>query len=212
MSFRTLDESLHQEMGQKNKAQPGLKRSVSFTNVSIREYERILGDNPSVTSGPPIGIGWRHAPDLSLLSIDDYEMAKSEPRPSTEFLLDQPSREYMLEEHANISHQEMAAALKAIRKEKAQRLNTVVNLNMQKTEEKVEVARRKAQKMFNKTSSYEALEAKLWHDAHAIAAEKARKLQERIQQGQSVSIRDLYSVGTPSLNPRQRKREQPQGG
>jgi hypothetical protein len=31
-----------------------LRKSVSFTEVNIREYERILGDNPSCSSGAPI--------------------------------------------------------------------------------------------------------------------------------------------------------------
>ena len=31
-----------------------LRKSVSFTDVNIREYERILGDNPSCSSGAPI--------------------------------------------------------------------------------------------------------------------------------------------------------------
>ena len=35
-------------------ASSSMKRNVSFDKVSIREYPRCVGDNPSVTTGPPI--------------------------------------------------------------------------------------------------------------------------------------------------------------
>ena len=182
-------------MVQKNK--PRRVRRVSFSIVSIREYERILGDNPSVTTGPPIGIGWRNAPEFTL-DVDEYEKSKVVPLDSTEFLLNKQDRENMLREHTNVSDKEMASAVKAIRKEKWRRHKTVVNLNMQKAEEKAEVAKRKAKSMLNKKSlTYEVLEAKLWHNAHEIASAKAKKLEESIEQGKIVSSRDLYSVGTP---------------
>ena len=182
-------------MVQKNK--PRRVRRVSFSIVSIREYERILGDNPSVTTGPPIGIGWRNAPEFTL-DVDEYEKSKVVPLDSTEFLLNKQDRENMLREHTNVSDKEMASAVKAIRKEKWRRHKTVVNLNMQKAEEKAEVAKRKAKTMLNKKSlTYEVLVAKLWHNAHEIATAKAKKLEESIEQGKIVSSRDLYSVGTP---------------
>ena len=43
-----------------NEASKDLSLSVTFGNVEIREYMIIVGDNPSVTSGPPIGIGWSY--------------------------------------------------------------------------------------------------------------------------------------------------------
>lgn len=33
---------------------------VEFDRVSVREYEVICGDNPSVVNGPPLGIGWKN--------------------------------------------------------------------------------------------------------------------------------------------------------
>ena len=93
------------------------------------------------------------------------------------------------------SNKEIVKIIKLIRKEKAQRLKTVVNLNMQKAEEKAEAAKRKAQRMFNKSLSEEALEAKLWQDAHIIAMKKAKELEESIHQGKRVTTIDLHSVG-----------------
>ena len=37
------------------------KRRVHFSNVEVREYPMILGDNPAVSSGPPITIDWEYS-------------------------------------------------------------------------------------------------------------------------------------------------------
>ena len=49
------------------------KRSVSFGSVRTRQFERILSDNvPS--SGPPIGIGWGWAEEIT--ELDDHEQQR----------------------------------------------------------------------------------------------------------------------------------------
>jgi hypothetical protein len=45
---------------------------VEFDSVEIREYERIIGDHPWCSYGPPISIGWRHR-FLAKYSLDEYE-------------------------------------------------------------------------------------------------------------------------------------------
>lgn len=78
MTSRTVHESLHRGMGQRNReGRNKLSRSVSFADVNIREYERILGDNPSCTSGPPISLGWGYSPEPIKLSVDDFERGKA---------------------------------------------------------------------------------------------------------------------------------------
>lgn len=53
---------------------PTLARAVGFASVQIREYPRILGDNPSVTSGPPITLSWEYDDEAGgRCSIDEWE-------------------------------------------------------------------------------------------------------------------------------------------
>lgn len=199
MSARTLHDSLHRGRGRAKR--PGMDcRSISFAQVNIREYERVLGDNPSVTSGPPLSIGWRHAPDLISMDLDDYEEGRGAHRSSSEYLVPRAVREQVLREHAGVSRRELVGAVRAIQKEKAQRRKTVVNLNIQPLEERLEGAKRKIKKMLKPSCSYQAVEAKLWDDAHVAAVEKARRLEESLRKGESVSSRDLYRVGTPFNN------------
>ena len=54
----------------------GLKRSVSFSRLNIRQYERVLGDNPSCSSGPSVSLGWKYK-DVPSMDIDAYEFRRS---------------------------------------------------------------------------------------------------------------------------------------
>lgn len=201
MTSQTLHDSLHRGRGVlhgDNRSK--MTRSVSFARVNIREYERVLGDNPSVRAGPPLSIGWRYAPAPLSITLDDYEKGKGDPRSSAEYLVPKAVRENILKEHAGVSRREMVAAVRTIKKEKAQRHKTVVNLSMQKTEEKIEKVRRKMKKILKPSSSYGTLEAELWDDAHAVAMEKAKRLEESLHRGESVTYMDLYSAGTPCNN------------
>ncbi len=196
MSSRTLEESLHRRRDALEEARRRQSR-VSFAHVNIREYERVLGDNPSVTSGPPLSIGWRHSPTLLTVSLDDYESGKGFPRSSSEYLVPKSVRETMLKEHAGVSRREIVNAVRIIQKEKAGRRKTVVNLGMAPAEERIEEVKRKMKTILKPSSSYSCLEAKLWDDAHARAMEKAQTLEESIRRGERVSPGDIWRVGTP---------------
>ena len=45
---------------------------VSFSTVKFREYNLIVGDNPSCSDCLPVSLGWDHGPEVSI-SIDDFE-------------------------------------------------------------------------------------------------------------------------------------------
>mmetsp|Transcript_10534 Transcript_10534/g.14789 ORF Transcript_10534/g.14789 Transcript_10534/m.14789 type:complete len:145 (+) Transcript_10534:212-646(+) len=57
---------------EEKKEESMMKKRVAFGRVVIREYERDLGDNPSVDCGPPIAIGWRYSPSHTH-SVEEYE-------------------------------------------------------------------------------------------------------------------------------------------
>lgn len=54
--------------------------AVTFQHVEVREYDRVLGDNPSCRSGVPISLDWNYS-EKSQVSIKDYEDERDK-RPS----------------------------------------------------------------------------------------------------------------------------------
>jgi hypothetical protein len=76
MRVVTLDESLHTKdisrKGKKAKEGSTIKRSLSYNEVQIREYERVVGDNPSVSSGPPIRYVFLRLTVLSVKTISGW--------------------------------------------------------------------------------------------------------------------------------------------
>merc|ERR1712176_1023568 len=48
------------------------KNRVSFSTVTIREYEIIIGDHPVIKVGPPISLGWSFVVG-NPRNIDEYE-------------------------------------------------------------------------------------------------------------------------------------------
>ena len=55
----------------KNEEFKPLTRNVSFSHLQVREYEVTLGDNPSVSSGAPLSLGWRYNPNERISKLDD---------------------------------------------------------------------------------------------------------------------------------------------
>lgn len=64
-----------------NTSNPRVKRSVSYGSVKIREYERVIGDNPGCSSGVPIGIGWNYQVTEET-NIDDVQHQKKDYLPA----------------------------------------------------------------------------------------------------------------------------------
>lgn len=52
------------------------KLNVSFTEISVREYDLELSDHPSCSYGPPIQLGWDYQ-ETQKTSVEDYEVTRS---------------------------------------------------------------------------------------------------------------------------------------
>ena len=70
--------------------------TVRFKTIEVREYERIVGDNPSCSKGPPISIGWGYIIHRHY-SINDYEhLVRGPRRTKKEFHLAADRRTHLL--------------------------------------------------------------------------------------------------------------------
>mmetsp|Transcript_26950 Transcript_26950/g.41292 ORF Transcript_26950/g.41292 Transcript_26950/m.41292 type:complete len:216 (+) Transcript_26950:95-742(+) len=87
MRVRSLSESLlsrhHIQVPTKSIKQ----RKIRFSDIEIREYSIILGDNPSVSCGAPITISWNHDEDTTeIIDVDDFEERRAKSRKNQEDL------------------------------------------------------------------------------------------------------------------------------
>lgn len=95
-------------------------RVVRFDSVVVREYEIILGDNPSVSDGAPISLGWNYT-SMEPIELDDYEIMQiysKASRPSRCFMMPSSQRTSLLR-NAGFTEKEIVDAameVKRIRK------------------------------------------------------------------------------------------------
>lgn len=77
--------------------QRGHRRHVTFSNVQVREYSRILGDHPCCPSGLPLSLGWELEREDSF-RLEEYEKKREPTRRSKEdFRLGYQDRREILE-------------------------------------------------------------------------------------------------------------------
>ena len=215
MSSRTLHESLHRgkSSSSSNTTIDGeeccIRRSVSFSQVNIREYERVRGVNSDVL-GAPLSIGWRYSPDQITHDISDYEQAKGSPRSTNEFLVPARVRERIIKEFEKDDNNEIVSNNNDS-SSRGRRIGRRHSISFGK-EEKKQTKREKFMDISRKVKEalkppslarippYEEREKQLWDEAHQIAIEKAKRLEDSIRRGNSVSSIDLFAVGSPQCN------------
>jgi hypothetical protein len=134
----TIDDSSHSS-----------KRSVSFGVIQVREYNRVLGDNPDVLFGPPISLGWNYV-QKDALPMDEYETTKP-PRKGS-LRMSSVTRRNLLLNVFEVPAEEIRAVEREVKKIQKQRSQT----NKQGTAGRVvESAMQSAKRTLRRTFSSE---------------------------------------------------------
>ncbi|KAG7366928.1 hypothetical protein IV203_029598 [Nitzschia inconspicua] len=124
-------------------------KNVRFHEIQIREYHRCVGDNPSVSAGPPVGIDWRYEESLKM-DVNGYELNRGHRREQLEMVLSRHERETLLVEWDVPTHLIADGTRNAI-KVKNQRKQTLVNAGkVAKLEEVIESASKRLKEAFSK--------------------------------------------------------------
>ena len=128
--------------GAHNAAAEAPRRSIQFYAVEIREYEQTVGDNPSVSYGPPVSLDWNYAARQAV-ELDAYEANRGRRRTLRQMMLNYYHRTHLLAACLGYSESELQAAQKAAEKIKGQRSMTKATLAVSKLEEAWQSTKRK---------------------------------------------------------------------
>jgi hypothetical protein len=102
------------------KSSETIQKNVSFSSIEIREYPRILGDNPSVKRGPALSLGWYSRGRVTKLSVNEFEKLRSPKRRKCP-ILSSHVRKRILQEEAGVTLKQMYVAKKEASKIKRSR-------------------------------------------------------------------------------------------
>mmetsp|Transcript_31204 Transcript_31204/g.47798 ORF Transcript_31204/g.47798 Transcript_31204/m.47798 type:complete len:213 (-) Transcript_31204:2018-2656(-) len=147
-----------------------IKKQVSFHKIKIREYERILGDNPSVTSGPPISIGWGYVEEDFIRSVNEYEGCRPRRRTKSELIIPSFVRRGLLEEEFGVSKESIKAASKEVKGvQKKRHMTRILPEGIENAQEMLQATTRKFSNIFGKRKEEKE---KLWHAARVSTAQR----------------------------------------
>ena len=122
------------------------QRTVCFESVQIRSHEQTLGDNPSVSYGPPISLDWNFQDDEPRC-IDDYDTNRGTRKAFKDLGLNHYHRMNLLEHFCGHSKEELKAAQRTADRDKFKRAVTKYFLPMQKLEDAAESGLRKTKRI-----------------------------------------------------------------
>lgn len=120
--------------------------NVRFGTVQIRSYVQTIGDNPSVSYGPPISLDWEYEEHQDV-QLDDYELARGPKRTLRQMVLSYYHRKNVLAWQYGFSEEELKLAKKQANRAKLRREITRSLLPVMRAEAAVESMARKAKRI-----------------------------------------------------------------
>jgi hypothetical protein len=143
----------------------GLKKSdsrLSFASIEIREFSRVLGDNPSAI-GPPISIEWEHHFE-AIIDLEEYEKTRPARRKCSHLRMGPQYRKDLLKESLGYTDDEIEEALRQTKKIQRSRSLTDFTSPFWRIEHLAESAKRKIKrkmKLRSKTTPISPYESSL---------------------------------------------------
>jgi hypothetical protein len=182
------------------------KSNVSFDKmIEIREHPRTLGDNPSVSRGPPLALDWydEKLGNTIVVELDQYEESRSTQRRSkADLVLSNQERESILTEEVGVTARQLVTAMKEATKVKQMRRETNTSAHMEQTHVFLESAARKFQRLVRKRSSTKREIEELWKRA---SAQQDLQLETK----KSLPTRSASMPSTPALRRNSRESSRP---
>jgi hypothetical protein len=115
-------------------AQPLNQRTVSFSQLEIKEFKMSLGDHPCSSTGPPVMLDWESRPTLErVVSLDEYERLRSPRRARNKLRLSYRERKSVLEDQQGFTTEEVNRAWAEAIKIRQQRHETLKRSPLQNT-------------------------------------------------------------------------------
>ena len=127
-----------------------LKRNVSFSSLEIREYEITLGDNPSVSKGPPISLSWDYR-EAGSMDLEKFESKRGRRRSKDQMMLGSSMRQQILRNKTGISKIDIIDAVSEVKKIKEKRRTSVSLQHLDKFHEVLESASRKIKRTMKRS-------------------------------------------------------------
>jgi hypothetical protein len=125
---------------------PSPKKTVSFFSVTVRQYNRVIGDHPEVRVGPPVSLGWEYL-QLPEQTLEEYQESKPERR---SLRLSSITRKNLLLNVFGYSEEEIRAAEKEVQVIQKKREQS---LKQGKASRVVESAMQSARRRFRRSFS-----------------------------------------------------------